>query len=68
MNNSPPYQVYVLEFWRRTLDGREFISNRLFGSEEKARGYLTINGYNLLDENTYNKKDIRAILTERTVE
>lgn len=66
--NSPPYTIYVLEFWRRTLDGREFISSRLFQLESKARSYLALNSYTPIDDNTYKKQDIRAILTERTVE
>jgi hypothetical protein len=66
--NSPPYPVYIVEFWRRTLEGREFVSNRIFSTEDKARGYLTLNKYDFIDDNVYKKSDIRAILTERTVE
>jgi hypothetical protein len=66
MNNSPP--VYIIEFWRRTLEGREYVSSRLFSEFCKARKYLDRNGYRPLDENVYDKSDLRAIITERTIE
>lgn len=50
------------------MEGREFISNRIFSTSSKATKYLTLNSYKPLDDNTYNKGEIRAILTERTVE
>ena len=65
---SPPYTVYIIEFWRRTIEGREYISSRLFSELSKAIKYLTLNSYNIIDENVYNKGEIRAIITERTVE
>jgi hypothetical protein len=68
MNNSPPYIIYIVEFWRRTLEGREYTSSRIFSEYSKARKYLTLNGYDFIDDNVYNKDNMRAILTERTVE
>jgi hypothetical protein len=65
--NSPP-TVYIIEFWRRTLEGREYVSSRLFSEFCKAKKYLIRNGYRPLDENVFDKDDLRAIITERTIE
>jgi len=60
--------VIVVEFWRRTLDGREYNSNRLFSDELKAKQYLRMNHFRQVDELTFEKKNLRAIITERTIE
>ena len=65
-----PMAIWIVEFWRRSLDGREYCSNRIFETEFKARKYLRLSGYRILgdEEFVYHKDSMRAILTERTVE
>jgi hypothetical protein len=65
---SPPYTIFIVEFWGPDLSGYNYRSNRIFSEYCKCKKYLTSNGYIFLDENTYTKNGIRAIITERTVE
>ncbi len=64
MNN----QIAVIEYWRRTLDGREYCSNRLIHSEAFARRILLDLGYREIDDGIWAKDDMKALLTLRTIE
>jgi hypothetical protein len=65
---SPPTSITIIEYWRKVFDGREFTSNRLFWHEKNAREALVNSGYRQVDDNVYVKNDMKAIITERTIE
>lgn len=62
--------IILVEYWRRTLDGYEYSSNRLFEKKNKAYMTLIMSGYKPIDkeELTFKKGDMKANITEREVE
>lgn len=60
--------IYVIEIWRRVMDGREYCSSRFFADIVTAKRALFLMGFRALDDLVYQKDDLRATLTERILE
>lgn len=65
MNN-----IIIVEYWRRTLDGYEYSSNRIFSKKSSAYMTLIMSGFKPLDKDelTFSRGSMKANITEREVE
>lgn len=60
--------IIIIEFWRKSIDRIEYSHNKIFLDEDSAKSYLRINRFWQIDELTFERNGLRAIITERKVE
>lgn len=63
-------KIFIVEYWRKVMDGYEYSSNRLFYQYPKARITLVMSGYRVADEEgfTFKKDGMKVTITERVIE